>query len=73
MSVTCEVFHDPMSWLNAEAIENMPAMVVTCEVFHEPMSWLNAEAPRNMYPMSVTFEVLPRTDVLVEEKGICKH
>ena len=44
MFVTCAVFHDPMSWLNAVALSNMLHMVVTCAVFHDPMSWLNAAA-----------------------------
>ena len=57
MSVTCPVFHDPISWLNAVAPSNIFHMSVTCEVFHDPMSWLKAAAFLNMYPMSVTCEV----------------
>jgi len=41
-SVTCAVFHDPMSWLNAAASLNICCIKMTFEVFHDPMSWLNA-------------------------------
>ena len=44
MSVTCAVFHDPISWLNAAARTNMLFMSVTCEVSQVPISWLNAAA-----------------------------
>ena len=46
--VTCEVSHDPMSWLNAEAPANILPISVTCEVSHDPMSWLNAIAKENI-------------------------
>ena len=36
--------HEEMSWLNAEAEENIPSISVTFAVFQLPMSWLNAEA-----------------------------
>jgi len=57
MLVTCAVFHEPMSWLNATALTNMPTMFVTCEVFHDPMSWLKALASENMFHMLVTCPV----------------
>jgi hypothetical protein len=38
MSVTCEVSHEPISWLNTAALVNMLYMLVTCEVSHEPIS-----------------------------------
>jgi len=44
MFVTCAVFHDPISWLNASALLNMNSMFVTCAVFHDPMSWLKVLA-----------------------------
>ena len=36
--------HEEMSWLNAEAEENIASIEVTCAVFQSPMAWLNAEA-----------------------------
>ena len=48
MSVCADVaavpVHEEMSWLNAEARENIDSISVTCAVFQLPMSWLNAEA-----------------------------
>ena len=46
-----------MSWLNAEAEENIDPISVTCAVFQLPMSWLNAEAAANMKNIFVTFPV----------------
>ena len=44
MSVTLSIAQPPMSWLKAEAYQNMWDMLVTPEVSHAPMSWLNDEA-----------------------------
>ena len=41
MLVTCEVSHEPISWLNAAALLNMLYMAVTWEVSQVPMSSLN--------------------------------
>ena len=38
MSVTLEVLHELMSWLNEVARMNMYCMSVTCEVSHELMA-----------------------------------
>ena len=46
-----------MSWLKAEASENIPSMFVTLSVFQLPMSWLNAEAERNIEYILVTCAV----------------
>ena len=45
--------HEEMSWLNAEAEENIRDISVICAVFQLPMSWLNAEAYRNIPAISV--------------------
>ena len=38
MSVTCEVSHALMAWLNERRRHrNMWAVFVTCDVFHEPI------------------------------------
>ena len=57
ISVTPEVFQDPMGWLNAHAWSNMFCIWVTRDVFHDPMGWLKAFALWNMYDISVTLEV----------------
>ena len=61
MSVCADVAADPVheeiSWLNAEAEENIEFIFVTCAMFQLPMSWLNAEARKNIDPISVTFSV----------------
>ena len=41
ISVTAEVFQEPMGWLNFSALWNMRLMVVTADVFQEPIGWLN--------------------------------
>ena len=38
------LFQLPMSWLNAEAIENIEFIRVTSAVFQLPMSWLKEVA-----------------------------
>ena len=47
MSVTDDVTHELMSWLNAAAPLNMLFMSVTADVTHEPMLPLNDPAPWN--------------------------
>ena len=42
--VAADPVHKEMSWLNAEADQNIAYIVVTFSVFQLPMSWLNAEA-----------------------------
>ena len=52
--------HEEMSWLNAEAEENITFISVTCAVFQLPMSWLNAEndeVEQNIQYMLVTEDV----------------
>ena len=73
MFVTCAVFHDPMSWLNASAPSNMSAMSVTCAVFHEPMSWLNAAGAIEHGHHVRDLRGIPRSDVLVERFGTHEH
>ena len=55
MSVCADVAADPVheeiSWLNAEAEENIEFIFVTCAMFQLPMSWLNAEAEENIDPI----------------------
>ena len=46
-----------MSWLKAEAPQNIPPIFVTAPVFQLPMSWLKAEALRNILPIFVTTPV----------------
>ena len=42
--------HEEMSWLNAEAEENIPSIISHLRlVFQLPMSWLNAEAKSNIH------------------------
>jgi hypothetical protein len=38
MSVTLDVSHDPISWLNLSAFWNIPLMSVTLDVSQDPMS-----------------------------------
>ena len=53
--------HELMSWLKADALENMPPAEVTFDVSQPPgvevKGWLNEAALANIEPMSVTFEV----------------
>ena len=44
MFVTPAVFQALMSWLNADAPENIEYMSVTLAVFQALMCWLNADA-----------------------------
>ena len=57
MLVALAVFQLEMSWLNADASENVSAKFPTKLVFHLPMFWLNADAPLNMPPIRVTAAV----------------
>ena len=42
MSVTAEVFQDPIGWLKFLAALNMYCMLVTAEVSQEPIGWLKS-------------------------------
>ena len=44
MSVTSEVFQDPIGWLKASARRNIELMSVTFEVSQDPIGWLKALA-----------------------------
>ena len=46
-----------ISWLNTEALANIPDILVTIEVFQFPISWLNTEAPVNILCIFSTFSV----------------
>ena len=52
--------HEEMSWLNAEAEENIPFIFVTSAVFQPPMSWLNEDAPLNITDIVATEDVSQR-------------
>ena len=54
IDVTPEVSHAPMSWLKAEADQNIECIAVTPEVSHAPRSWLKAEAIMNIWSMFFT-------------------
>ena len=54
MLVTCEVLHEPMSWLKAKAFPNIRPMSVTCEVSHAEISALKSALSLNSSDMSVT-------------------
>ena len=47
-SVTSEVSHEPISWLNLRVFLNIWYIVKTFDVFQPPISWLNFLAPRNI-------------------------
>ena len=59
-----------MSWLNAEAIENIEFIRVTSAVFQLPMSWLKEVACQNIHDIFVTFPVshfeISRLNVLLQ-------
>ena len=60
MSITDEVSHDPIGWLNAvvpEAAPNIATILVTDDVTHDPIGWLNSVAPKNIKNMLSTDEV----------------
>ena len=53
----CVTHHDDMSWLNAEASENMRSISVTWLVFQLPIGWLKEEASLNIPHILVTWLV----------------
>jgi len=48
MLVTLSTAQPPMSWLKAEAYQNIWYMLVTLSTAQPPMSWLKAEAYQNI-------------------------
>ena len=50
-------FHEPMSWLNADAPKNIVEILVTLLVFQLPIGWLKAGAEENVCVMLVTAAV----------------
>ena len=57
MSVTLEVFQEPISWLNDVAAANIELILVTLDVSHPPITWLNDVALINIESIVITFEV----------------
>lgn len=57
MSLTLDVSHLPISWLNSEANPNISAMLVTRDVSQADMLLLNPDVLKNNLLMLVTWDV----------------